>query len=685
MRIRQTTLNGCLPVLQIESLYPQIAKLFGVIPQQEKNIYLFPFFPPFRDLVAEGLLNHIQQHEPDERAETVIKTGLENGEEFQTVWENVAAQAFPVKSMVHQLQGTAELLYNYRWALQWEMGTGKSKVAIDALSLLQEPALILCPLVALNNWKNEIDKHSGGKLKVLLLDGKSTKEKKKQLRESAGYDVYVSTYDNARLYGVPTLYPETVRLFEKAHMVPNVKLRDALKNLNDKEQQLQFAEQLVQLRPTSEVLADLLKITQENPTCLEHLPYKIIIPDESHRIKRIQSKRTQFCLQLSAKAYRRWLLTGTMSLGDPRDLYTQLRFLAPYLMPENWITFCKNHLVYRPGSKHIVVQYKNIDVINKRTTLISSTKKLNDCVDLPERRFVTLNYDFTREQTINYDRAARDFEILRTNDNDIYQIAHSANAVSKLLQICSGFVYVPPSPDDTKLLDSQDMHSPLNSAVTPEVQRLPVNNKLNLLMDQLDDLVNGQGGKVIIWANYIAELDDVERALKNANIEYVRVDGSTSSRIQERVNRFQTDPKCSVYLAQEKTGIAITLTAANYMIYYSRSWSLEDDQQSLFRNYRIGQTKKTVVYYLVARDTIEDQQRLALENKQDIAELLTQRTQCVMCSSYGLCVVNGTKPWDDGCVLEKNPHRVVTKPTPLTEEEEDDEGEERDATDAREE
>jgi SNF2 family DNA or RNA helicase len=567
--------------------------------------------------------------------------------------------------MDHQIDGVAELLHNYRWALQWEMGTGKSKVVIDTAVILKEQVLILCPLVAIQNWNNEIQKHSGGTLRTVLFDGKSTKQKKKQLRDALGADVYIATYDTARLYGVPTMFSETAKLFNKARRVPNIKMREALMNLNDKEKQLAYAQQLLDGRANSEILAEIEQITQALPTCLEHLPYKIIVADESHRIKRIQSKRTRFCLQLSAKAPRRYLLSGTLSLGDPRDLYPQLQFLAPYLMPEDWTTFCKNHLVTRPGQPHIVVQYKNIDVVNKRVTLVSSTRKLDECIDLPERRFVTIDYNFTHEQLTEYDRAAADFKIMHWKQGEI-DIAHSAIAVAKLLQICSGFVYVPVMPDKGVLLDSQDMTTSL-AAPEREAQRFSSNNKLSALTDLLDDLVGGQGGKVIVWANYVAELDDIEAALKLAGYTYVRVDGTTASRIQGQVDEFQNNPKCQIYLAQEKTGIAITLTAAKYSIYYSRSWSLEDHQQSLFRNYRIGQTQKTVVYHLIASGTIEEQQLDALNNKQHVADLLTQRHECVLCRRYRSCLDTGIKPWDDFCGLTKDPHRVVTKPTPLKE------------------
>jgi SNF2 family DNA or RNA helicase len=502
----------------------------------------------------------------------------------------------------------------------------------------------------------------------MSLDGYSVKKKKKQLREAVEADVILATYDAARLYGVPTLYASTAKLFKQANLIPNPTLRAALMGLNDEVLQLRFATNIADGRPNKDIIAEIEKITQALPTCLEHLPYKIIVSDESHRIKHIQSHRTRYCLQLSAKAQRRYLLTGTMSDGDPRGLYPQLSFLAPYLVPEDWDTFCKNHLVMARGCKHIVVQYKNIDVLNKRVDLVSSTKMLDDCVDLPKQLPpVTVYYDLSAEQRKEYNRAAKDYKLWRTEDAEELDLAHSAVVISKLLQICSGFVYVPEKPDPSLLMSSLDLHSKL-PVPGHDTQRYSTNPKLASLMELLEDMLNGQKSKVIVWANYTAELDDIEGALKNAGVGYVRVDGSNSIRVLKYVEMFQNDPKIQVYLAQETTGESITLTAAKYMVYYSRSWYLDAHRQSKMRNYRIGQTQHTGIYFLVAAGTTEEQQLTALEHNVNLATMLTHHHNCAVCMFYSKCLDRGVKPWDNECVLDKDPHRVVTKPTPLKEE-----------------
>lgn len=654
MEIRHTYVND-VPVFVVSNRIAGAAKAFGAVPVPEKSCYVFPAFPPFLEDVVDGL------------RKLKLRVSRPETKTLDAWRQEVSSFALPTKSFDHQLDGLAELLHNYRWALQWEMGTGKSKVVVDALMLLRMPTLILGSRVAISNWPGEFQKHSDGSFKILALDGHSIKKKKQQLKAATEMDIVLATYDVARLYGVPTLYQETAKLFKQANVIPNIKLRDALKNLNDEPLQLRFAQEVLRGRNNADAIAEIESITQALPTCLAHLPYKIIIADESHRIKHIQSRRTAHCLQLSAKAQRRYLLTGTMSDGDPRSVYPQLQFLAPYLMPEAWTTFCKKYLVMAPHTKHVVVQYKNVDVINQRVGSVSSVKLLDDCVDLPKQLPpVTVNYTLSSEQRKAYNLAAEEFKLCRDVDNEEIDLAHSALVIAKQLQICSGFVYVPEPQDEAQLLSSQDLHSKL-PAPKRDTQRYPTNPKLESLVDWLEDALEDPRTKLIIWANFIAELDDIEAALNKAKYCYVRVDGSNTNRIHLCRDYFQNEPECRIYLAQETTGESITLTAAKYMMYYSRSWNPDTHRQSKKRNYRIGQTQRTCIYNLVAEGTTEEQQLLALEYNITLATLLTHNHECVLCGHYKKCLAKGVKPWDNECVLDKDPHRVVTKPTALKE------------------
>ena len=101
-------------------------------------------------------------------------------------------------------------------------------------------------------------------------------------------------------------------------------------------------------------------------------------------------------------------------------------------------------------------------------------------------------------------------------------------------------------------------------------------------------------GKVIIWANYIYDIEKiVKEIIKKYGEEsvvdyYGAIDSETR---QKNITEFQ-DPRSKVrfFVGNPQTGgYGITLTLANTVIYYSNGYDLEKRLQSEDRAHRIGQ------------------------------------------------------------------------------------------------
>lgn len=670
MEVDLSTINDT-PVLTLADPTASGSRIFGASLDRAKTHWRFPAFPPFVERVLHDLGKVYQPLTFTPKAETWLSM-LKKEEE----WIDFAGNAKlpgPHSNYEHQTVGLGKLLYNYRYILQWEMGTGKTKPIIDMAYLLGEKVLVLCPLVAARNWAKEIKKHSGGNLRPLAMLG-SRGKKLKLLNDAEDADVFITTYDTARLHGVPSISSKVTREVAKhrGYAITEA-LRRALIQVNDPDLQFRFAHEWLKGRSVREIGQEVREYAAGSLQWITQLPCTTIVADESHRIKHIKSQRTKVCMRLASKFPRRYLLSGTLSLGDPRDLYPQLKFLAPYTVPYDYRAFCEKYVVYSQWNKHVVVGYKKLDTLNKVVTGISDRKELEECVDLPERTTETLYFDLTREQLRDYNGAIEHMLIDRPNAEPL-ELQNGAIRLNKLLQICSGFVYSPTtteSPCDTcpnlRKCVSQGIHPGSPRCIqdvegeSRETLRYAKNPKLDLLSEFLDDLLENAKAKVIIWANFEAELDDIEGVLQKKALGYVRVDGSNSHKMSDMEDTFQNDSSCRVFLGQIKTGIAVTLTAAKYTVYYSRSWSLEDWLQSRNRNFRIGQTQKTVIYHLCGRKTVETQQIAALRSKQDISSSLTKHVNCMVCTRYPNCVKAAVDPWADGCILGREVKKKITK------------------------
>lgn len=661
------------PVFIIAGNLDILSRIFGGTYLKDRNAWMYPAYPPFLENVLNDFKALRIQFDAAARDHLAkMQTYAELLKEVQT-----SPVLGPHPNYAHQNEGIAELLYNYRWALRWEMGTGKTKVAIEALNRLRMKTLIIAPVVAIDNWVEELTTHSNGTLKIAILRGATRQKKLKALEKAINdpSDILLTTYDAARLYGNHILSAKVIKAIKNGRLPTPLAVQKLLLGLPEKDalQVLADYQNMVSLTKLKSQIESIPK-----DLCLTDFPYEIIILDESHRIKNIQSKRTKAVMELCRRAARRYLLTGTISMGNPLDLYPQMNALAKYMCPENYPYYKNKFCITSLINKHIITGYRNLNVISQRINSISSEKRIDDCVDLPELKDVNILFRLTPEQLRDYNTIVKHIDL----DFGTYGNLSNLNGgvrLNKLLQICSGFLYL----KDEKLSRVCDMcqhvmhcvrdnispgtkrcvrYEELRGMLETNTIRYSQNPKLEALSDLLEDLLDDPAEKVVIWANMVAEMDDIAELLRKLQYAFVRVDGSSTNKIKTLVNNFNTDPNCRVYLGQESTGIAINLVASRYAVYYSRSWSLEHWLQSRAREYRIGQTRKTVVYRLCASKSVEVQQLIALDNRENIAKMLTEKVNCLFCDRYENCLKEKIIPWSIGCIYRSNIGRKTVSP-----------------------
>jgi len=125
------------------------------------------------------------------------------------------------------------------------------------------------------------------------------------------------------------------------------------------------------------------------------------------------------------------------------------------------------------------------------------------------------------------------------------------------------------------------------------------NNKLNIMMDLFKKDIDG---KVIIWANWIQNITQIENELKRVygNESVVSFYGAkTTDERQDAIQRFQKDDKCRFFVANPSTGgYGITFNSKSVYcnLIFLIPYNAEHRVQSEERAYRIGQTKKSYLH-----------------------------------------------------------------------------------------
>jgi hypothetical protein len=145
--------------------------------------------------------------------------------------------------------------------------------------------------------------------------------------------------------------------------------------------------------------------------------------------------------------------------------------------------------------------------------------------------------------------------------------------------------------------------------------------KLDMLLPQLDE-VTDEGHKALVFSQFTSLLAIVRERLDKAGVRYEYLDGRTRDRAA-RVERFQNDPDCKLFLVSLKAGgLGLNLTAAEYVFLLDPWWNPAVEAQAIDRAHRIGQTRQVFAYRLIARDTVEEKVLELQKTKRDLADAI---------------------------------------------------------------
>lgn len=219
--------------------------------------------------------------------------------------------------------------------LDMEMGTGKTRVAIDVAFARHDvkKVLVVCPKAVLRVWPKELKKHASGKLyKVFVRSPKATiASSTQELREflpgslPSGKKFVIMNYDAAWRY------------------------------------------------PMGDVI---LKAD-----------FDMVILDESHRAKAAGSKVSKYLAMLGKRVQYKMCLSGTPMANSPLDVYGQYRFLDPSIFGTNYNRFLQDYAIMGGPERRFVIGYKNQKDLKDRFQSIAYTCKMSyvaDRIKLPD-------------------------------------------------------------------------------------------------------------------------------------------------------------------------------------------------------------------------------------------------------------------------------------------------------------
>jgi SNF2 family DNA or RNA helicase len=322
--------------------------------------------------------------------------------------------------------------------------------------------------------------------------------------------------------------------------------------------------------------------------------------DESTTIKTPSAKRTKNIISLGKHAKYRRIMTGSPITKNPLDLYSQCEFLDPWLLNfASYYAFRNRYaemktMHLRGRSIQVVHAFQNLGELSEKVKAFSYRVLKEDCLDLPSKNWTKRHITLTADQRKIYDQMKK--AAMAVLNGKVTTTMTVLTQLMRLHQITCGHF----------------------TADDGSTQLIP-NNRITELMNVLEETE----GKVIIWANYQR---DVNQIIKNVTEKYgegsiVDYYGLTpQEERQDNIRKFQNGPDCRFLIGTPQTGgYGITLTKANTVVYFSNGYDLEKRLQSEDRAHRIGQKKKVTYVDLIAEGTVDEKIVEALRSKINIA------------------------------------------------------------------
>jgi len=327
-------------------------------------------------------------------------------------------------------------------------------------------------------------------------------------------------------------------------------------------------------------------------TCVEQVPWDLIILDEGQRIKNWESKTSQVIRSLRSPFAL--VLSGTPLENRLDELYTVVKFVDERCLGPAFRFFHKHRQVDEKGR---VLGFQRLDELREQLKPILLRRTRQEILqELPERTTSVIRIRPTEEQVEMHDGF---MQTVAQITNKPYLTEMDLLRLQKALLMCRL------SANGTGLVDKEGEN---------------YSSKLSQLTELLEGLAEQPDRKIVLFSEWKRMLDYIEPILERLNMPFVRLDGSVSQKRRPAlVKRFQTAADCRVILMTNAGSTGLNLQSANTIVNVDLPWNPAILEQRIARAHRMGQKSPVHVYLLVTEETLEERLLDTIASKAELA------------------------------------------------------------------
>lgn len=305
--------------------------------------------------------------------------------------------------------------------------------------------------------------------------------------------------------------------------------------------------------------------------------------DESSLIQNEKTKRSDFILKMNTSNVI--LLSGTPTSGKYENLWTQIHLLGWTISQDTYKKQYVNWTLTKDdgsGIRHKIVNkddpYKNVDRLKLKMREHGAVfMKTEECFDLPEQTFITVNCETTKE----YRKFKKDSIItINVDDKEIELIGDTTL---------------------TKMMYSRMLCGQYNEEK----------------LQAFKDLVESTNDRLIVFYNFNEELNQLKKIAESLERPVSEVNGHVKD-----LDAYEYEDDSITFVQYQAGAMGLNLQKANKIIYFTLPLLSEHFEQSKKRIHRIGQTNTCFYYLMICKDSIEEEIMKILEMRKDYTDEL---------------------------------------------------------------
>lgn len=444
---------------------------------------------------------------------------------------------FKKRPYKHQVAALKKLMANgWGGALLMEPRTGKTKVAIDYISILHSAGkanrvLMVGPLVSIQVWKDQLKDNCPVPYRLTIWDNKG---RKRQELPPYGHDILDIVLMNYDAFSTPGAF--RVHRSGPNKGKPMLDAGGARLRSKSRGGRYDVKKKIIRWQP------------------------QVIILDESHRIKSPSAKKSTALHSVGRVAEYRVLLTGTVVTKSKRlfDVYSQWLFLNPERFENmNFGEFKTHYGRWLSKDKYQKwIGSRNEKELHEKMHLDSFSITREECYDLPKQTTQIIPVPLEESADL-YDRMAEDM-VAKIHTGEITEASIRLVQRLRLQQITSGITKTTPTPQ------------------YPNGRLVEVGTeKLRMIESRLEDLMEADE-KVVIGALFKADIARLMAVCKRLKVPVFTIHGGVKQRERDAAPRdFKNVSGGAVFIGQPAAaGEAIDLSCASILQWYSlpSSW-----------------------------------------------------------------------------------------------------------------